>query len=433
MSRPLTYLALVSAVVAAIMFWSGKGLRPEADIRWPAYDAETMGILAVSLSDGAFQLERSGGAWYVRLPGVEQTLRADADKVGGLLSFLGHGRPMRRLERATDTGLESPRATLAVDGGPVLAIGADVPDSEGVYASLGPADDTDKQLLVLPAQFADVLSRQAGHYYDTRLLDVEPRQVVRVALEGLGGESWEVDRANGDVFTRPEPLAGTKAAGGMLDQYLHEALAVRVADMAPETNLEGLDTRLVLSVWVAGDTAPRTVRVFASPEGPWPAVSDWQPVPFLLDRERLDDLAVSSFLLTDRRVVVLNLDTVKRLVLAHGDRHLAAHRNGQGWKSDSGGQGLVGIDMALWRLTELKYEFEPVQAKPGTARGELELELLDAEGNLALRLDFFADPALPQGVMWVRPGGGPCYPVQDALLSDLAGRLPPPAEDKAAN
>ena len=435
MSRPLTYLTLVVAVAAAIMFWSGKAFRPQAEIRWPAYDVEAMGVLAVSLPEGAFQLERSGGAWFVRLPGMEPVLRADAAKVDALLSFLAHTRPLRRLERASDTGLEQPRAALAVDGGPLLTIGADVPEGEGVYASLAPAGDTGGQLLVLPARFAEVLARAAGQYYDLRLLDVEPRQVVRVALEGLGGESWEVDRAKGDTFTRPEPLSRTKAAGGKLDQYLHEALAVRASGLAPEASVEGLDTRLTLSVWTAGDKAPRTVRVHVRPrgEGPWMAVTDRQPVPFLLDPRRVDDLAVSSFLLTDRRVLDLDPATATRLVLAKDGRLLSAHRNGQGWTSDSGGQGLVGIDMALWRLTELRYEFEPVASVPDTAREELELRLLDAKGDLALRLDFLSDPALPSGLMWVRPDDGLYHPVQDALLDDLTGRLPPAADGTTGN
>lgn len=435
MSRPLTYLTLVVAVAAAIMFWSGKAFRPEAEIFWPTYDADATGTLAVSLPGGAFQLERSAGAWFVRLPGVEPALRADAQRVDALLSFLAHNRPLRRLERAEDSGLESPRATLTVNGGPVLALGAEVSGNEGVYASLGPLGGAEGQLLVLSVRFVEILSRPASYYYDLRPLAVEPRQVVRVALEGLGGESWEVDRSKGDEFTRPEPLAGAKAEGGKLDQYLHEALGVHIADMAPEASVEGLDTRLELSVWTAGNVTPRTLRVFvrSGGEGPWLAASSWQPSPFLLDRERLEDLSVSSFLLLDRRVVILDLDTVKRLVLTRGERRLAAHRNGEGWKSDSGGQGLVGIDMALWRLTELKYEFEPVPASPATAQRELELELLDDQGDLALRLIFYADPALPEGLMWVRPGDGPCYPVQDALLSDLAGRLPAPAEGSAAN
>jgi hypothetical protein len=130
--------------------------------------------------------------------------------------------------------------------------------------------------------------------------------------------------------------------------------------------------------------------------------------------------------------VDLDLGKVEKIRIAGPVRELVAVKSETGWKREGGPGDILGIDMNLWRLTDLKYESEPVKSLTESASHGLTLSMWDNQGELLAELSFYADPALPEGLCWMSKSEQRMfYPVSDRLFKDLQGQLPPAGE--AAN
>lgn len=85
---------------------------------------------------------------------------------------------------------------------------------------------------------------------------------------------------------------------------------------------------------------------------------------------------------------------------------------------------IPGIDMSLWRFTELQFEALPLNSLPASAVQLMYCKLVDSDGEKLTELTFYADPKLPQGQCWMKNGGQMYYPVSSRLLKDLQGLFP---------
>ena len=152
--------------------------------------------------------------------------------------------------------------------------------------------------------------------------------------------------------------------------------------------------------------------------------SSWLTVPFMLDAESVGQLVRSAFDVQGRTVVKLDIGTVAHLIIIHGGKRYSIERGETGWRIDGGQKDVLGIDMSLWRFTELQFEALPLNNLPDSAVKLMYCQLLDENGVELAAMTFYADPKLPQGQCWMQNGGGMYYPVSSRLLKDLQGMFP---------
>ena len=108
----------------------------------------------------------------------------------------------------------------------------------------------------------------------------------------------------------------------------------------------------------------------------------------------------------------------------HSSLHQMNWEAGGGWRFRGEKKDIPGIDMSLWRFTELQFEALPLNNLPDTAVKLMYCKLMDTEGEKLTELTFYADPRLPQGQCWMKNGGGMYYPVSSRLVKDLQGMFP---------
>lgn len=415
-------LALVAALaLAALLALPGrKPSRPGG--AWPEYAPGEVVRIAVSGPAGEYALEARGGGWALRVPGAAGQPLADPVRVEALLDFLARNRPLARVDDPGPerSGLGS-AASLTINDADRLEIGAPDAKGAGVFARRGGGG-----VVLLAREYAQVLGRPAGHYLDLRLLDFDPGQVDAVTL-GRGSQAVEIARgAAGPAFVRPAERAGQPALAEALDLWLHELRTLQALGPAPEAPAPGREPDLLVTLRQRG-AGEHALKLFAPAEGagPWTALSSRQEAYFLLDPGQVAKVDRNAFSFADRRLAALDPGAVDRLVLSVSGQELRAERDGRRWRVQGLPGALTGIDMLLWRLTDLQYEFGPLETPPPGARERLRLEL-GLRGGEKREFVFHIDPALPAGRCWVSHGAQQgFYRIPDQFYKDLKGLLPP--------
>ncbi|HBR06052.1 MAG TPA: hypothetical protein DD766_02915, partial [Desulfovibrio sp.] len=108
-----------------------------------------------------------------------------------------------------------------------------------------------------------------------------------------------------------------------------------------------------------------------------------------------------------------------------GDQSVRLEKTQDGWLDAASGKLLRGIDMALWRLTNVKFEAGVAAALPKTAVPAMTCEILEKTGTSLVVLRFFTDSDQQAGLCWLEAdNSGAYYPVSDQLLKDLQGLFP---------
>jgi len=159
--------------------------------------------------------------------------------------------------------------------------------------------------------------------------------------------------------------------------------------------------------------------------------SSWLTVPFTLDAESVGQLVRSAFDVQGRHVFSFDIGNVGRIYLDYGHKEYLIVRLNDGWWVRGGEKNIPGIDMSLWRFTELQFEALPLNTLSETAVELMKCRLEDEERNVIKEMTFFADPKLPKGQCWMKNGDGMYYPVSNRLLKDLQGMFPAgPAKSK---
>lgn len=427
----LVLLLIAGAVAAVVALRQQQAPPPPLPSAWPEYGRETAETVAVKGPGGSYVLERTGKGWRLRLPERDVSPLADADKVSSLLEFLTHNRPILRLRglNEQEAGFVASGPSVAINGVDLLEIGGEDGSGVGVYARRSGQDG----VFVLTREYADVLSRPARFYLELDLMDLDPETVVGVSARH-DGEAWGLERTKtGWEFSGTDGLAAMRVHDEDVGLWLHEVATLRASGLADPLP-EGVAPRFSATFRVKGADAQRTLALYApaQPEGMWLATSGRQDAVFLLDPEQANKVEKRAFSLVDRRLAALDPGAVDRLLLSASQRRMSVRRDGTSWSGESAPDGLTGIDMLLWRLTDLQYEYGPVGALPATAEERMHLELFNKDGSEVLDLMFYADSGLPAGQCWVARGGEPgFYPVADQIYKDMQSLLPSPPEGAA--
>lgn len=431
-SSTRTRVAVIAAVVAAMVIGLGAGVyltrsggEEAASGDWPAFTPSAADRIILEGPSGVFSLVHTPGTWRVQMPDRSDFPLADTSRVAAFLEFLAMNRPIRTLDEAAGPAEFAPRAAVTLDGWGRIEIGPEDGTGVGVFARVGGRDG----YVVLTTDYAQVLSRGVEYYLDMQLLAMDPDRVQSARLTSMNG-GWEIKRdKDAFAFVRPEVMAAARVRAEALGLWLHELSSAKAQSLAPAPPEKGRKPDLVLTA-VMRSGGQRRLKLWRPLDDShhYTVLSSRQDVHFLLDQERVEKLDRNAFSLVDRRLVALDLGRVRGLALSGGGRKLIASRRDGIWRAADGSP-LTGIDMRLWRLTDLQYEYGPVGALPSTAREALRLGLMDESGEPILKLVFYEDSGLPPGRCWAARDGEKAYhPVDNRLYEDLSGQLPPATE-----
>jgi len=422
----LVFLVLIAVGAVALVVTHQEVVPAPQDENWPAFSTTSAERVILEGPSTVFELIRQDDVWRLRQSHRGELPLADTAKVEALLKFLELNKPLRRLSISAgpENGFVA-RAAITVEGCSRLEIGEDDGSGVGVYARM-----TDKPgLMVLSRDYADILGRSPDAYLDTRLMSLNVDNVLSMRLSSMT-EGWEVQRTDaGFAFITPERFRAMRVQREAMQLWLHELSALHADSLASVAPEKGRLPDLALILSLEGG---RTVwlKIWRPLDGSayWTAYSSRQDAYFLLDQERVGKLQRKAFSLVDRRLVDLELGRVRRIELIGAERKFSAWRDGESWRNDDAGE-LPGIDMRLWRLTDLQYEYGPVGALPARAEQALRLVLKDKKGVSLLDLIFYSDPGLQGGQCWAgRRGEKAFHPVDTRLFMDLQGLLPPLVE-----
>jgi hypothetical protein len=451
---------LIFLLAAAVLIWGGIWLYNSRDRlteagkgSWP--DLATRKVTSFSLQgrETGVAFFRKNGNWLVSLSTHEEQAspRGDAAKVEALLDFVAHNRPMRSLGRVETKdlpayGLAEPRHVFAIQD-PVdwiLKVGAQNVTGDGVYAIHSAEPE---ELFLLDRDFLDQFSRKAEFYFDMRLFSVKPEDIRSVrmvpGIEGSPGQDressrsgqegppspggWEISRTDaGYAFTWPKNLRDLDVSSQEVDFYIHSLASMTATKLEPgATDPEGIPL-FTIQVTANGQSKKSEAKVFPSlHEGMYPGTSTWQSVPFVLGDKRVQQLDRSVFSLRDRSILSLDIGQVRRMRFTGKGRNLDVSKRDSVWTRTEGEGEVLGIDMLLWRLTELKFEAGPVAVVPDSASPVLVWEVLDADENTLARIAFYEDPDVSENRCWLKIESKEYYYlVSDKLLDDVLGQLP---------
>lgn len=272
------------------------------------------------------------------------------------------------------------------------------------------------------------LSLSATHFLDTRVFNFDKDKVSRAQLVQPFGSSWLVEkRKEGFFFALPGYLKEKPASDSELKLYIHSLALLKAGQLVMEPVV--MDKRipsLTIKVWEGKAVEPAYVDFYTIKDNPaeYLGKSSWLTVPFTLDAQSVGQLVRSAFDVQGRTVVKLDLGLVSRFIVVHGETSYAVERGETGWRLLDSKKDLQGIDMFLWRFTDLQFEALPLNNLPDSAVQLMYCKLEDEKGEKLTELTFYADPKLPQGQCWMKNGGGMYYPVSSRLLKDLQGMFP---------
>ncbi|NJB67037.1 hypothetical protein GGQ74_000677 [Desulfobaculum xiamenense] len=390
---------------------------------WPPVRPNAVNGIAIQNETGAYVLTRVGGTWTVSVPDVAEPLPAASDRVQAFADALLSACPGRKEslgELDSSFAVDAPLAHISLDGAHRAAVVRS--DVSGLCLLYG------GHVYAFPDWRAEMFQRPAAWFRDSRLLDFSVDDVRRIEVSPLAGETWSARRVgDGFEFLTPARFVGVHVLGSAMEQFLLGVSAMRQGAVVAESVPGDTPPDMAVSLETGRDGRMR-LEVHLSEEGGPVVRSSRLPLWFELDRDGLRKLDLNAFLLVDRRVADFAPGMVRVVRLFRGERAFGAKRAGNGWVDASGAWKHAGIDMLLWRLTSLQYEYGP-ERLPGTAVPALSVELLLEGAGSMLELDFYRDPALPHGQCWVRLSRGEdFFPVNDRVLNDLEGLLPASAQ-----
>lgn len=447
MNVRLVILALLAAVLwAGVTYWPEDKKEETVDPAWPSLAVAEVDRIDLNNPTAEWSMLRDKDGCVVRLRGADYP--AELEKFESLATFVNQNKPSRRLgvvdkERLADYGLAEPRAVLTIGSKDpfILRLGQETPTNSGVYASSSREDE----VLLLPVAYVEQLFQGPDHYQDKRVLGVDQDAIEQVRVAGEG-DNFEMTVARGKddeatyAFAAPEELKAKGLDRTETSFYLHSLAHVAAKELlAPGEPAELPPLTGRVEVTLTGDKTPRFVEFYLN-QGNSTLVgkSSFQPTAFLIDKREAGQLLKTSFELRKRNVVDFEASEVarQRIVSENGERsELDLTKNDSGWVKTGTEEQVAGMDMLVWRLTDLKYEAEPSAALPDTAAPALDWELRPAKGEPFATVRFYTDSAFPSGRVWLQLAGETkYYPADGQLLTDLLAKMPqkPGAAEKPA-
>ncbi|WP_421902655.1 DUF4340 domain-containing protein [Maridesulfovibrio sp.] len=432
LKRFLIFLTLVSIVCGAFYLSSPEKPVERAEPVWPVLDKEQVDRLDVcSLEEQCFSLVRRADGWGVVQHGWNGTVEADRKKVDSLLDVLAQDKALRFMGRVSEPvpaeyGFEAPRVRIAAGGGQELAIsvGAEGASGEGFYA----LNSKEKgSLFLLGKNFVKRCAYPAEHYYNLHLVSGKSDEVVSISLGHGGSFSWTLVRKDGPfMFSFPASLGGKQASSSAVDLFLHSLLDVPAKGLVSDIPNKDGRTLLNIEISLPGKKV-ETLEILEPGDGEkfYFARSSAQSGYLVLSKEHYEQLDKKAFSMQQRNVVSIATGKLGSVRVVQGNQTFTGIKSDKSWINFEDKKPLLGIDMSLWRLNELKFEAEPKAFLSETSEKVMDLDLMDENGKRVVKVSFYSDPELPDGQCWLSLGDGSgYYPVSDKLLEDLQGQIP---------
>lgn len=430
------FVVLLGLAVGAYVY-SSRERGHTSSAGWISRPLDNIRSAHIQIKDESYTLARKDdGLWEASVPGPSWNVSALA-KNGRIKDYLAR------------FSVVAPHRTIGgFDQGGLEEYGLDQPALKVILSFLGKEEETltvrfsidpdgrvfgwnsDNPALVyeFDRQTLADLSIPAIQFLDTRVFRFEEDLVSSIQLVQPFGSSWLVERKKGAyLFSLPGYLKEKSASASQVKLYVNALMLLRAEKMIFEPVLPEKDVpALTIKVGFESDQEPQQVEFFAIANDPemYLGRSTWLRVPFLLDADSVSQLMRSAFDIQDRKIFSLEFGTVSRIVIDHGSRSYEVERGDGGWHARGEEKVVPGIDMLLWRITELQFEALPLNNLPESAVRLMQCRLLDEDGDLLKSLLFYADPKLPRGQCWMRDGEGMYYPVSSRLLNDLQGMFP---------
>jgi len=434
------FLALILALVAAMAIgisWHATSQHQSIDrTRWLSRPFAGVTSIHVQSPVGSYMLNAVASGWEAHVPGTSWNFvaRVLPERVADYLGRL-EGLTLQRSVGGFDQGglgaygLDDPVFKVIIafgdkDKNP-LTIRLSANDSGNVR---GWNSDNPGLVYEFDAGAIEQLGLPAAWFFDTRVFNFDQETVAKVQLVQPFGSSWLVEkRKEGYFFSLPGYLKDKPASDSALKLYLHSLALLKAGALALEPmDVDKRMPALTIRIWNGRSETPSTVDFYTVNDRPdiYVGHSSWLKIPFTLDPQSVGQLVRSAFDVQGRTVVKLDIGIVARFIVNHGGTEYVVERGETGWRIFGSNMDISGIDMSLWRFTDLQFEALPLNTLPESAVELMHCRLVDKSGEKLAALIFYADPKLPQGQCWLKNGGGMYYPVSSRLLKDLQGLFP---------
>jgi len=432
----LITIVLLAGLASGVYWYKSLNNTTFDNTRWLSRSFEGVQSIHVQAVEGTYMLTALEDGWEAQVPGASWniTARVRPNKVLNYLGKLADLTPHRSIGGFDQGGLEeygldAPELKIIVtfdskaDESLTLKL---ISDASG--AIFGWNSDSPGLVYEFGKKTLEQLGLPAAHFLDTRIFQFNEEAVNKMQLVQPFGSSWLVERRKeGFFFTLPGYLKEKPASDSELKLYIHALALLRASSLVLEPVVT--DKRmpaLTIKLWEGSEENPAQVEFFSQKDDPgsYLGKSSWLTVPFILDAESVGQLVRSAFDVQGRSVVKLDTGTVASFIVVHGGKRYIVERGDTGWRVDGGEKDVPGIDMSLWRFTELQFEALPLNNLPDSAVELMYCKLLDEDGEKLTEMTFYADPKLPQGQCWMKNGSGMYYPVSSRLFKDLQGMFP---------
>jgi hypothetical protein len=432
----LITLVLLAGLAGGLYWYKSLNKASFDNTRWLSRSFDGVQSIHVQTIKGTYTLNEVGDKWEAQVPGASWniTARVLPNRVTDYLAKLADLTPYRSIGGfdqggPEEYGLDNPEFKTIIRFGEKADESLTVKfSSDGAGTVYGWNSSSPGLVYEFGEKTLKQLNLPATYFLDTRIFKFNDEAVNKVQLVQLFGSSWLVEkRKEGFFFTLPGYLKGKPASDSELKLYLHTLSLLRAATLVLEPVVT--DKRmpaLTIKVWGGKAEKPAQVDFFTVKDDPgvYLGKSTWLTVPFLLDAESVGQLVRSAFDVQGRTVIKIDIGTVARFVIVHGDKLYSVKRGDTGWRIEGEQKDIPGIDMSLWRFTELQFEALPLNNLPSSAVELMHCVLLNKDGGKLTAMTFYTDPKLPQGQCWMKNGGGMYYPVSSRLLKDLQGMFP---------
>jgi hypothetical protein len=343
MNRALTILLVLLAAAAAVFLFVFeprlKSTREHEATKDYVLNFDPSAIRGIRIASGddGFELEIRDGSWRI---GPKPKDFASPQKVAELLKAAGSLRvhdviPAGQAGDLDDFGLEKPRSQLDLvgDGQETVYFGKEAAGEGRIYVRRGDSND----VFIVGDELQRLAFRSPQEFRDPRLTNLSAdridrfsirRGTVELALE-RGGRGWEIVR----------PLHA-KADDSAVDKLLDSLLALKieafVADDVNDLSAHGsAEPRAELTLHVDGESRPLALRIGTDVEG-GKVLAQYtaRDSVYHLPAKAWTLLQATPEALRDRRVAILNIDTVDAIRFDDGKKQTLYERAGDGWKSN---------------------------------------------------------------------------------------------------